>query len=50
MTDEQLEQVINEMILMFGELPNPEHEPIRFASFVKMYKYYKERQLTPTVS
>jgi len=25
---------------IFGTLPDPDHEPMRFAHFVKMYKYY----------
>lgn len=43
MSDEELETTINEMLEMFGELPNPEQEPKRFAYYVKIYKFYKER-------
>ena len=44
MTDEEVEKVYDEMVKMFGnELPHPEHEPIRFTSYVKMYRYLKER-------
>ena len=43
MTDEELERVLDEMREFFGELPNPEHEPIRFAYYVKLWKYYKGR-------
>ncbi len=43
MSEEELEQTVNEMIEMFGELPNPEQEPKRFAYYVKLFKYYKER-------
>lgn len=46
MTDEEAIQFYNAMLEHFGELPNFEHEPIRFASYVKMYKYYKSRELT----
>ena len=35
-----------------GSLPSPEHEPLRFKHFVKMYNFYKSRendeQPTPT--
>lgn len=26
------------------DVPNPEHEPRRFEYYVRMYRYYKERQ------
>lgn len=44
MTEEELVLVISEMEEMFGTLPSPEHEPIRFAHCVKLYRYYKERK------
>lgn len=45
MTDAEIEQAVNEMIEMYGDaLPNPEHEPRRFAYYVKLYFYYKGRQ------
>jgi len=48
MTDQEVEKMYNDMLEHFsGEMPCFEHEPIRFAAYVKMYKYYKERQLTP---
>jgi len=43
MTDEQVVTAIQEMREMFGTLPSPEHEPIRFAHYVKLYQYYKSR-------
>lgn len=43
MTDEEVVKVYQEMREMFGSLPNPEHEPIRFAHYVKLYRYYKSR-------
>jgi hypothetical protein len=44
MTDEQIEAAYNEMVQMWGDkLPNPEQEPIRFAYYVRMYKYFKEK-------
>ena len=44
MTDQQIEEAYNEMIKMWGDkLPNPEQEPIRFAYYVRMYKYFKEK-------
>jgi hypothetical protein len=44
-TEEELIKVVEEMEEMFGDsLPSPEHEPIRFAYYVKLYKFYKIRQ------
>ncbi len=41
MQNEELERIYNEMVEIFGEkLPNPEQEPVRFAYYVKLYKYY----------
>jgi hypothetical protein len=41
MTDEDALMQYERMKEIFGDsLPDPEHEPIRFAHFVKMYKYY----------
>jgi hypothetical protein len=44
LTDEQIYKVMEEMEKMFGSLPNPEHEPIRFRHLVKLYYYYKGLQ------
>ena len=44
MTDEEALKMYEEMVEFFGEVPNLEHEPIRFAYYVKLFKYYKERQ------
>ena len=44
MTDEEVLQKYNEMLEYFGALPNPEQEPIRFAYYVRLYRYYKERK------
>lgn len=41
MTDEQVEKILDEMRKMFGELPNPIHEPRRFANYVRLFEYYK---------
>lgn len=38
-----VEAVYNEMVEMFGELPNPDHHPIQFAYKYKLYKFYKSR-------
>jgi hypothetical protein len=41
MSSEELEKIYDEMVEIFGDnLPNPEQEPIRFAYYVKLYKYY----------
>ena len=43
MTDEEVMLVVEEMEKMLGTLPSPEHEPIRFAHYVKMYRFYIDR-------
>jgi hypothetical protein len=43
MTDEEVKIVVEEMESMFGKLPDPLHEPIQFAHYVKLYRYYVER-------
>lgn len=44
MTDEEVLRMYDAMLEYFGELPNPEQEPKRFAHYVKMYRYYKARE------
>jgi hypothetical protein len=42
MTDQEIQSAYEDMIGMWGDkLPNHEHEPIRFAFYVRMYKYLK---------
>jgi hypothetical protein len=41
MTEEQIIQFVTDMEEFFGSLPSPEHEPIRFAHYIKLYRYYK---------
>lgn len=44
LTDEEVMIVYEDMQKYFGHpLPDPIHEPIRFAYYVKLYKYYKQR-------
>lgn len=43
MTDEEVLELYQEMEEHFGSLPNPEQEPRRFAYYVKLFKYYRER-------
>jgi hypothetical protein len=45
MSDEEVLILYNEMEKFFGTLPNFEHEPIQFANCVKLFKYYKKREL-----
>ncbi len=40
MTDQELQETLNKMERLFSDLPNPLHEPVRFAFYVKLYKYY----------
>lgn len=45
MTDDEIIAFYEEMISHFGDqLPNPEHEPRRFAMCVKLLRYYKEQR------
>lgn len=49
MSDAQMRAIYEEMIEMFGVLPNHKQEPIRFAHYVKLYYYYKSRIETEKV-
>jgi len=45
MQSSDYEKMYGELLDHFeGRLPNPEHEPKRFAFFVKMFKYYKYKK------
>jgi hypothetical protein len=45
MTDDEVLKLYNEMVEYYGDaLPNFEHEPIRFAYYVRNFNYYKSRQ------
>jgi hypothetical protein len=45
MTDEDYNQIREELIKMFGDrLPNPEHEPIQFHYYLKMYNFQRQLQ------
>jgi hypothetical protein len=45
MTNEEFDHIAKQFWDFFdGNLPNPEHEPIRFMHYVKMFKYYKGRE------
>lgn len=47
MTDEQAMDIYEDMRRIYGDaLPNPDHSPILFAYYVKLYRYY--HQATPT--
>lgn len=44
MTDEEIQKMYEEMCEYYGDdMPNPEQEPLRFAHYVKLWKYYKQR-------
>lgn len=36
--------VLDEMEKVMGPLPNPFQEPIRFAYYVKIWQFYKQRE------
>lgn len=42
---EEVKKHIEEMHKMFGDLPDPKHEPKRFAYYVKLYKFFKTRNI-----
>jgi hypothetical protein len=44
MSDDDILKFVTEMEEFYGSLPSPIHEPIRFAHYIKMYRYYRERQ------
>jgi len=44
MTDEEILDEYNKMVDHFGSMPHPEHEPKRFAYYVKIYRYYHEQK------
>jgi hypothetical protein len=44
MSDTEIKTIYDEMITMFGTLPNHKQEPIQFTHYVKLYQYYKARE------
>lgn len=44
MSDDEMRVIYGEMVEMFPLLPNHRQEPIRFAYYVKLYRYYKSQQ------
>ena len=40
MTDEEVFKLYEDMLKVYGELPDIEHEPIQFSHKVKMYKHF----------
>jgi hypothetical protein len=40
MTNEEIINHYNRMVEIYGTLPDPDHEPKRFAYYVKLYKTY----------
>jgi|APCry1669188970_1035186.scaffolds.fasta_scaffold510659_2 hypothetical protein len=45
MSDTEMQTIYDEMIAMFGVLPDHKQEPIQFAHYVKLYQYYKSREV-----
>ena len=46
LSNEELEKVVAEFESYFnGNIPDPKHEPIRFAYYVRLFKMYKENTL-----
>jgi hypothetical protein len=47
MTDEEILKIYEEMKEAYGEnLPHPEHEPIRFSYYLKIFKRYHKNETT----
>lgn len=43
MSDEEIQKHSAGLIEMFGDsLPDIDHEPVRFAFYVKMYRYFNQ--------
>lgn len=40
MTDEQALAIYEDMKRIYGNLPDPDHEPIRFKYYYTLYKHY----------
>lgn len=46
MSDEEVVRIYNDMLVIYGDkLPNPEHEPMVFSYYVKLYKYYHVKNI-----
>jgi hypothetical protein len=43
MTEDEIRLALESMEKEFGKLPNPEHEPRRFAYYVKLWRYAHEK-------
>ena len=50
MPEEQIENEIKEFLEYYQgkEIPSPEHEPIRFAAWVRDFRYAKSRNFSYT--
>ena len=47
MTDQEALDMYEEMKKVYGNaLPHPDHQPILFAYYVKLYKYYHHQKVT----
>ena len=40
MTDTEILRHYNRMVEIYGTLPDPETQPLQFAYYVKLYRYY----------
>ena len=41
MTDDEVMTIVNDMREVLGDLPHPEHEPLRFAYYVNLYRFIR---------
>ena len=45
MTNEELEKFAKELVEHYGDnLPNPDHEPLRFQYYIKLFMHVKGRK------
>jgi hypothetical protein len=40
-----MELIYKEMSEMFSNLPNHKQEPVRFSYYVRLYRYYKSKEI-----
>ena len=44
MSLDEAEKIYDDMVLTYGKLPHPEHEPKRCLWYLKMYKYKMDQK------
>lgn len=44
MSDTEAKDIYQQMLELFGSVPNHKHEPNRFAYYYKLFRYYKSKE------